>query len=255
MVSQRFSLTLVFWAVSALIAAPNSAPPAIREASNILRGLPIVFEPNEGRSNRDVKFSARTSDYRLFLTARGATLSLFQPNAEQPRLVSISLLNANRKAEISGEQAAPGRTSYFLGASKQNWRTGIANYARVRYRAVYPGIDLVFYGSGSSLEYDFLVRPGADPNRIRLQFQGMDGMKITPEGNLMVVTSGVRLVQKSPVVYQEEPGSARRQVRGRFKLLSRNVAGFEIEPYDRSLPLTIDPVLTYSTLIGMCSNA
>src|SRR5205814_5255293 len=106
------------------------------------------------------------------------------------RSVSISLLNANRSAEISGADPLPSRSAYFLGARKENWRTGIANYARVRYRSVYPGIDLVYYGSGSQLEYDFMVSPGADPNRIRLQFQGMDRIAITPEGNLEVETAG-----------------------------------------------------------------
>ena len=95
-----------------------------------------------------MKFSARTSEYRLFLTARGATLSLPQGT------VSISLLNANRKAEVSGADPLGSRTSYFLGARKENWRTGVANYARVRYRSVYLGIDLVYYGSGSQLEYE-----------------------------------------------------------------------------------------------------
>src|SRR2546426_70101 len=250
MVSHRsHSSCLPVWALSALTVVfpafgAKSPDPSIAAASNILRQLPIVFEPNAGTWGRDVKFSARTGDYRLFLTARGATLSLPQGT------VSISLLNANRKAEISGADPLGSRTSYFLGARKENWRTGVANYARVRYRSVYPGIDLVYYGAGSQLEYDFTVHPGADPNRIRLQFQGMDRLSISPEGDLVLETDGARLIQKSPVVYQEQPGSARRAVRGKFKLLGRNLAGFEIETYDRSLALTIDPVLTYSSLIG-----
>ena len=224
--------------------AKSPVPPTLGGASAILRGLPIVFEPNGGRWDPGVKFSARTGDYRLFLTARGATLT------RDHQKVSISLLNGNRNPEISGVDELAVKTNYFLGSKKENWRMGVANYARVRYRAVYPGIDLVYYGSGSELEYDFMVRPGADPNRIRLEFKGVDGMQITPEGNLRVETAGGSLMQRIPVVYQDQPGGSRREVHGKFKLLGRNVAGFEIEPYDHSLALTIDPVLKYSSLIG-----
>src|SRR5258708_13879626 len=119
------SSCLPVWALSALtIGFPafgaKSPDPAIAAASNILRQLPIVFEPNAGTWGRDVKFSARTGDYRLFLTARGATLSLPQ------RAVSISLLNANRKAEISGVDPLGSRTGYFLGAPRLQGLGGVA---------------------------------------------------------------------------------------------------------------------------------
>jgi hypothetical protein len=246
--SARLPLCVLALAAQAF-SAKSAAPPTIGKASEILRGLPIMFEPNEGRWGSDVRFSARTSDYRLFLTARGARLTVNQPGSESARTVSISLLNANAAPRISGVDALPVRTSYFFGSKKEDWRTGVANYSRVRYQSVYPGVDLVYYGAGSELEYDFMVRAGADPNRIRLQFRGIDGMTITPGGDLQIETAGARLIQKSPVVYQERPGAARREIHGKFKLMGRNVVGFEIEPYDRSLPLTIDPVLTYSSLI------
>jgi hypothetical protein len=229
--------------LSVFLSFQASGAPTTGQASAILRGLPILFEANEGRWDAGVKFAARTGDSRLFLTARGASLTVNQ------RTVSISLLNANPNPEIFGVDALPVRTNYLLGSKKENWRT-VANYARVRYRAVYPGVDLVYYGSGSELEYDFLVRPGADPNRIRLQFKGIASMKITPQGDLQVETAGARMIQRIPVVYQERPGGSRREIHGKFKLLGRNVVGFEIEPYDRSLALTIDPVLKYSSLIG-----
>src|SRR5262249_8510307 len=125
---------LPFAALTALFQALGSEVPSIEAALNLLRGLPIVFEPNQGQWNRDVKFSARTSGYRLFLTARGASLSPSQPGAP---VVSIALLNANPRAEISGDGQLSSRTSYFLGARRERWRAGVSNYARVRYRSVY----------------------------------------------------------------------------------------------------------------------
>src|SRR5207253_1751766 len=201
--------------------------------------LPIVFEPNAGRWDPQVKFSARTDNYRVLLTAQGAELTTSQ------HTISISVLNANPRAEVSGADELRCQTSYFLGNRKENWRTGVPNYSRVRYRSIYPGIDLVYYGANRELEYDFVVAPGADPNRIRLQFRGIERVAVTPEGDLLVESNGTTLVEKRPAVYQEG-----RQIAGRFKLLGRNEVGFEVASYDHKQPLTIDPVLTYGSLLG-----
>src|SRR5439155_25294666 len=136
-------------------------------------------------------------------------------------------------------------TSYFLGNRKDEWRHAVVNYSRVRYTGVYPGIDLVYYGSGGDLEYDFIVQPDADPNRIRLKFQGVERLSVNSAGDLVIRTAAGQLTQRRPVVYQTG-----REIQGRFKLLSKNVVGFAIEPYDRSAALTIDPVLTYASLLG-----
>jgi hypothetical protein len=233
-----FGLFLTIFAVlPSLSATPNPA-------------LPIVFEPNAGRWNPQVKFSARTDNYRVFLTASGAELTSSRPAAQRPQTLSISMLNANPRPEVSGADELHCRTSYFLGNRKENWRTGMTNYARVRYSSVYPGIDLVYYGANRELEYDFVVGAGADPNRIRLQFRGIERLSVTPEGDLVVESQGNRLIERRPAVYQDRVGSGRREIPGRFKLLGRNVVGFEVASYDRSQPLTIDPVLTYSSMLG-----
>ena len=230
--------------MSRILFCPLIATLAVFQALAATPSLPIVFEPNAGRWDPQVKFSARTDNYRVFLTAQGAELS-----AAQHKL-SISMLNANPRAEISGAEELRCQTSYFLGNRKENWRTGVANYGRVRYRAIYPGIDLVYYGANRELEYDFIVAPGANPNRIRLQFRGIEQMSVTPEGDLLVEAGGIKLVEKRPAVYQDQPGSTRRQIAGRFKLLGRNVVGFEVASYNHAQALTIDPVLSYGTLLG-----
>jgi len=223
------------------------ADDAIPRAKKLLGSLPIVFEPNAGRWDSKVKFSANTADYRVLLSASGVE---FTSNGDRSRAVSISPLNANPDAQLSGDGALPFRTNYFLGSHKETWRTGVANYSRVRYTQVYPGVDLVYYGSNQDLEYDFVVHPGADPSRIRLKFQGVKTMSLNAAGDLIVDSGFSRLVQRRPLVYQDDPVSGRREIRGQFKQLAKNVIGFALDPYDRSRALTIDPVLTYSTLFG-----
>src|SRR5207247_849439 len=149
---------------------------------------------------------------------------------------------ANPKAQISGDDTLPFRTSYFLGSRKENWRRDVVNYSRVRYSGIYPGIDLVYYGSNNQLEYDFIVGAGADPNRIRLKFDGIQKMSVDPSGDLVVETAVGRFVERKPLVYQEQAGAGRREIRGAFRLFAKNSVGFTVDAYDHSRPLTIDPV-------------
>ena len=64
---------------------------------------------------------------------------------------------------MEAEEQRAGVSNYFIGRDPNNWHTDVPQFAKVRYRNVYPGIDVVFYGNASDLEYDFVVSPGANP--------------------------------------------------------------------------------------------
>src|SRR5439155_5412695 len=178
------------------VAAADSAIP---RATALLHSLPIAFEPNAGRWGPEVKFSARTGDYRILLSDRGV---VFRDSRHD---FSVSPLNANPRPKLSGDSPLPFRTSYFLGNRKDEWRHAVVNYSRIRYTGVYPGIDLVYYGSGGDLEYDFIVQPDADPNRIRLKFQGVERLSVNSAGDLVIRTAAGARTPRRPVVYQQ-PG-------------------------------------------------
>ncbi|MFB3132946.1 MAG: SBBP repeat-containing protein, partial [Rhodothermales bacterium] len=140
--------------------------------------------------------------------------------------------------------------NYFIGRDRSKWRTGVPHYARIRYEGVYPGIDLVFYGTNQrQLEYDFTVQPGADPARIRLAIEGAKRLEIARSGDLIAHLASGEVRFKKPVIYQEANGK-RRSIKGKYTLAEGNRIGFEVGPYDASHPLIIDPMLTYSTYLG-----
>ena len=93
-----------------------SAAPGVSRATELLRSLPIMFEPNQGQYGEQVKFTARTRDYRVFLSARGVVFKAAN------QTVSVSPLNANPNAEVSADGALPARTNYILGSRKENWQ-------------------------------------------------------------------------------------------------------------------------------------
>jgi len=238
-------------AASLLAAAggPSRPDAALSQGKTALAQLPLHFEANRGQWDPAVRYAARADGYALLLTAGGPALSL--PGS---RRVEIRLLHSNRAAQIEALGRLPSHTDYFLG-SREHWHTGVPHYSRVRYRAVYPGVDVIYYGSPSRLEYDFVLQPGADPRAIRLKFEGAGHLSITPEGDLAFQSAGARILQKRPLVYQEDPAGpsghpARREIAGHYILLARDVVGLRVDRYDRTRPLVIDPTLSYCTYLG-----
>lgn len=102
---------------------------------------------------------------------------------------------------------------------------------------------MVYYGQESRLEYDFIVKPGANPNSIVLGFD--DDVILDSSGNLVLRTGASEIIQRKPVIYQ-----GRKEIAGRYRLVSSRSAGFEVAEYDHAATLTIDPIRTYSTYLG-----
>ncbi len=162
-------------------------------------------------------------------------------------------LAANPTPKLEGSKPLPGVTSYFLGQDRSRWRSGLKEFAAVQYRQVYPGIDLVYYGNGSSLEHDFIVGPGADANQIRFTWSGARSEAIDADGDLVFRTDAGEVRQSRPRLYQTIHGR-RVTVEGSYRMVSNDgpapEIGFHVGDYDHSQPLVIDPTLVYSTYLG-----
>jgi len=221
------------------VSGPERDPAALGRARTALAQVPIRFESNQGQWQPAVRYRARTGGYMLSLTDRGATL-----DAAGGPSVELTMPGANPAPVLQPGGAQTVRTNYFVGA-RDGWHTGVANYSWVSYRGVYPGIDVIYYGSPRQLEYDFVVAPGADPRAIRMQFRGADVVRVTPAGDLEVEAAGGRVLQKKPAVYQDG-----HTVEGRYELIASNVVAVRLGAYDHSRRLVIDPVLAYATYMG-----
>jgi len=100
----------------------------------------------------------------------------------------MRLVGANTEAEVTGEDELAGKTNYFIGDDPQQWHMNINNFARVHYREIYKGVDVVYYGNQHQLEYDFIVSPDADPRSIALEFAGAQNIKVDAQGELILRT-------------------------------------------------------------------
>jgi uncharacterized protein (TIGR03437 family) len=242
---------------------PQSSPTARTQLVGNYGKLPLSFEANLGQAGKSVQFLSRGDGYGLYLTDDGAVLELRKGRCPVPGLrraeaaceagadvVRMRLAGASGETAVpAGEERLPGTANYFIGSDPALWRTSVPTYAKVRYRGVYKGVDLVYYGSQRQLEYDFLVAPGADPKPIRLRFTGAKSVRLGADGNLIVAAANGELNFHKPDVYQVVDGR-RKVVEGSFALLTKRTAGFQLGSYDRSKPLVIDPALEYATYLG-----
>jgi uncharacterized protein (TIGR03437 family) len=210
------------------------------------RNLPLSFEA--GPAGAPFDFVSRAEGYDLALAKGEVTLRLRSSE------LRMRLAGANPSPRAEGVDALPGKSNYIVGSDPRRWRTNVANFARVRYREVYPGVDLIYYGADRRLEYDFIVAPGADPASIRLKFSGASSLAVDASGDLVLRTAGGEIRMRKPVIYQEANGG-RTTVEGRYSIrnpqsaIRKQEVGFELGDYDRERPLVIDPVLSYSALI------
>jgi uncharacterized protein (TIGR03437 family) len=205
--------------------------------------IPLAFERNAGQTDPEVKYLARGREGTLWLTEQGPVLGV----AEKSRLAVLRLRfeGGRRSPRIEGENRTGGITNYFIGNDPAQWRTDVSQFAQVRYRDVYPGIDVVFYGNGRTLEYDFVLRPGADPSKIRLRFDGEGALRKDLNGDLVLKLGDTEVRNHKPVIRQDG-----QIVEGEYILTGKRGARFALGAYDRGRELVIDPVMTYGTLIG-----
>jgi hypothetical protein len=251
--------------------------------------VPLSFEANQGQTEGQVKFLSRGHGYNLYLTSAEAVLILNAPPSPprvakagpsplsvpsatsvvdlpgpqsqipnpQSAVVRMKLVGANPDPTVVGLDDLPGKANYFLGNDPSQWRTNVPTYAKVKHQNVYPGVDLIYYGNQQQLEYDFVVAPGADPNTIRLAFDGVEKLEVDAQGDVVLKTGCEQVHLHKPEVYQDINGN-RVKVEGSFKVFDsssvtgseQSKVGFEVGEYDVTHPLVIDPVLVYSTYLG-----
>lgn len=239
--------------------------------------LSLRFEENQGQTDNQVRFLSRGSGYTMYLTSTEAVLSLSKPQENHSQsevdksfitkpkkieksnanttILRMQLIDANHKTTVIGQDELPGKVSYFLGNDSKQWRTNIPTYAKVKYQDVYPGIDLVYYGNQQRLEHDFIISPGANLSAINLAFEGADKLEVDAQGDLVVSIASGEVRMRKPHVYQLI-GSLKKDVKGSYMLHSNPAkrkaqqVGFQVDAYDPTLPIVIDPVLEYSTYLG-----
>ena len=235
--------------------------------------LPLSFEVNRGQADARAKFLTHSRGMGVFFTDQGAVLALTQPEprdhsapgarsthaAALPAQSALGLryqfARANPHPKIEPLDPLPGRSNYFVGNEPKRWHTDIAQFRRVRYRDIYPGVNVVYYGKDGQLEFDIEAAPGVDLSQVRLRVDGADSLALDDSGNLQLHTAFGVVTQTKPVVYQMIAGE-HHEVSGDYVLRdvrrdkSAQEVAFRVANFDRRYALVFDPTLVFATLIG-----
>jgi Beta-propeller repeat len=222
--------------------------------TQVLPRQPIRFEPQVGRSapanapSSTVAWSAHGLGYSLAFTADATLFQLGE------KTLALRLLGADPHANFEATTPYSVPTQYFTAA----YRGSVQSYRRLRRHQVYPGVDVVYYGTGDNLEYDFEIAPGADPSRIRLRFDGADRLRMALDGDLLVELGGQTVTQHLPVVYQVADQVAadgkRTAVHAEYQIEANRDVTLRLDRYDPSAPLVIDPVITFAAYLPGSNN-
>ncbi len=208
--------------------------------------LPLAFVANEGQWAEDIRFSARRGPMTAHLRRDGIRF-LLPGKATSDGTNADALTLALRfdshegTGELEGEDRLPSRFNFLVGNDKKLWRSGVAAYASVRYRDLYPGVDLLVHDGERGLQYDLEFRPGADSTRIQVECDGAESLAIDARGRLVMRTRIGELTQTPPLAWQVRSDGARIPIQCAFRLLGDSSYGFVTEGLDPSLPLIIDP--------------
>ena len=264
-----------------------------------LEKSPLLFVENRGQVDARVAYYVQGGDTTIYFTPQGLMFALVDKHEAQQiadnlgshgagkainpapgskRLkaarrwaVNLNFIGANRDVMPRGESPTATTISYFRGR-KDQWKTGLASYSMLVYSDLWPGIDLVYRGTATRLKYEFIVKPGADPEQIKLAYSGATGVRLNPSGQLEVSTPVGSFQDDRPISYQEINGKQsvvatsfnlqtdriqnRRATKSHLsprksKIQNRKVYGFRVGKYDKRKPLVIDPaVIIYAGFIG-----
>ena len=229
--------------------------------------LPLTFVPNTGQTDPSVRFHASWDGGTLFFTPREVVLALPTENsstgdqklvpsdmhvlAPDSSVVRLSFDGSNQVPVVRAMEELSGRVNYLVGKDPSRWRTDLPTYGGIEYQQLYPGVDLVYTGIGRTLKGTYAVAPAANPAVIRWRYVGATGVTRDARTGDLAITlpSNATLTERAPTAWQVI-GNERVPVAVQFDVASDASVGFTLGAYDVSQPLTIDPFLSYSTLIG-----
>jgi len=220
-----------------------------KEALDAYEELPLSFIPNEGQTDKAVRYYAQGAGYGFYFTHKGATLSFSDGKGRGGHALALDFQGADPRATLTAQKRLAGKVNYLVGDDSAKWQQRLPTHAELLYGGLWPGIDMAVRGEGGKLKYEFHLKPGASVDDVRLGYRGAEGLKLGADGELLVRTPLGILKDAAPVSYQRI-GGERVPVQTRYRLTGDGGYGFAVGTYDPRYPLVIDPRLAYSTFLG-----
>ncbi len=237
------SLLVVGGGTAKLEEAKATGETSVRtKALNAMKKQPMRFEVSGERVVGHAKGAA------IALDREGATLALRAKDRTATKL-SMKVHGGADVAPVAGDEL-PTKINRLIGDDTSKWQRNVSTYGQVTYPSVLDGVDLVFHGEDGQLEYDFVVAPGKDASKVAMDIDGGESLSLTDDGDLAIKTAKGTIVQQRPRVYQRDAHGRAHDIKASYRINSDRQIAFNVDAYDHSKPLVIDPILGYATYLG-----
>ncbi|MCY7291406.1 MAG: hypothetical protein LH615_04410, partial [Ferruginibacter sp.] len=234
----------------------------------------MQFVQNKGQWDNNVNYRGDFKTGSFFLEKNGFTVLLHKPedvkkmgavrhggNAKvinsstkdslHSHTYKVSFKASNSNPTFLPEKIQPSYNNYFIGNDRSKWAGDCKIYTAITYKNIYPNIDVRYYSTADKLKYDFIVHPGGNPAMIALQYDGADFI-ITKNNELIIGTSIGEVKELAPYSYQT--GLAGSSNINTKYVVKNNTVTFNIEKYDPTQTLIIDPQLIFSSFTGSTAD-
>ncbi|MGD2072676.1 MAG: SBBP repeat-containing protein [Candidatus Thorarchaeota archaeon] len=225
------------------------------EVEESLRGVLGGFVENKGQKEDTIRYYLESQE--MFVGFGTGEIS-FRTSSLNEQTIMLEFIGCNTIPPVV-ENPSKVEFNYFLGANPEEWDIGCMSYERIVYYNLYDMIDLVYEIKDGQLKYEFFVYPGANPENIKIHWNGPISLDLKEDGidvkieELNSRESKILFTDSNPICFQ----SQNRDIRtiGYFKMIDDRTYGFNMPSYDPTQLLIIDPVyLTYSTFLSGSLN-
>lgn len=246
---------IVSFAATVVLVLPSQAqdPPPdfygdyLKESFGFWKNNGQVLDTDDD-ARPDIQYYSEGSTPAIFIR-RSASLSLVLAYRD----TTVGTPDTLHRLDISfsGENfLAPDASATVIKGSHKNFYlphcgsgiTHVPGYNRIVYPGIYPDIDMHLYCGSRGQKMAIVIRPGGDPNDVRLVLSGQDHMELDVFGNLRILLADKWIVLPEAVAYQYDQNNTITPVNWTAEYVPNNntgQVGFTFSTYDTNKPLVL----------------
>ncbi len=211
----------------------------------------IVAAPAGGGAD----FVTRDRIANTFFTSKGVTFALVGPatpgGGPSEKIATTLRWGLDGAAEVKPrpEGARETKINVFKG-DRSTWTTGTPAFSSVVYEGVRPGVDLTVESRPQSLKYTMQAARAADMGDLRFNYGGSHEVRVIEDGAAVEIVTQLGTVREDGLAVWQDAPEGRRPVEARYVPAAAGGVEISLGPVDPDLPLTVDPVISWSGYLG-----
>lgn len=238
----------------------GAPPPQPAKQAVKPNGWDFGFIENKGQWHEDARFYSGWKGMDVWVTRSGIKYDFYRlgdiawrqngkgmakPRTRSGQVIELQFMGANMGSGAHGLGERPGEVNFIRGNTTH---AGVKTFNEAWVNELYTGVNMRVYRDGGAPRFDLVVAPGARPESIKFKYVGAQSARIKNDDTMAVTTRYGEVAVTDLYAYQRIANEDR-QVQCKFVKNADGTFGFEVDGYDPSKPLVIDPVV-YSTLYG-----